>query len=173
MKKLFTMILVLCFTLTAGAGEVKLSDLKVGNTQDLERIPAAKKGSFFSTRNLAWMTGVLVGATALTGREGKVHPVHTSLAGLAGMSYGAFLHSYFTDEDLHTDEGHKNYKYTHWSKWLHIPAMIILPVAGSMAMRDFDKGKTEAEGFGKLHKPAALAAGIGLAVATFGLTFEF
>lgn len=45
MKKLFTMILVLCFTLTAGAGEVKLSDLKVGNTQDLGRVPAAKKGS--------------------------------------------------------------------------------------------------------------------------------
>ncbi len=131
---------------------------------------SSNSNSIYSTRNLAWGTIALMGATALTGRELKVTPIHISLASLSMMSYGFFMNSYLNDSKMGKKKG---YKYASYSKWLHIPAMILLPVAGAIAQRQFSKGKTKAEGFGVIHKPAALAALVGMGLTTLSLSFQF
>lgn len=166
-KKICLMIMIVS---TATANTISMNDFRQDQpTQvDSNRYPSSmSETKILSTTNLAWSTLTLLGATALTGREKKAHPVHTSLAGLSGISYGMFLNSYLNDQKAQEN------KYASYSKWLHIPAMIILPIAGSMALRDYDRGEKDAQGFAKLHKPAALASVLGMALATFSLQFNF
>lgn len=159
----------------SNADEFKMSDLTVTKASATEPVLSEikKNRGIFSTRNLAWGTMTLLGATALTGREKKVHPEHISLASLSMLSYGVFLHSYFNNEEVSGDSGRQNYKWASYANWLHIPAMLILPVAGAIAQRQYDKGKNSATGFASLHKPSALASLIGMGLATLSLTFEF
>lgn len=167
--KLIKTMTILMLSFSVFATDLKLQDLSVGSNAGVNsRTPNAEGSTkFLTTTKLAWSTLTLLGATALTGREKKAHPIHTSLAGLTGISYGMFLNSYLNDENAQAN------KYASASKWIHIPAMIILPVAGSMALRDFDRGEKDAQGFAKLHKPAALASVLGMALATLSLQFEF
>jgi len=160
----------------AFADNLKLADLKVKNSIDMHRSMTSQKSeqTFFTTKTLAWTTVALLGATALTGRERKVNPIHVSLASLSLLSYGAFIHSYFTNQEVSGTDGRKTYRTASYSKWLHIPAMLVLPIAGAIAQRQYEKkGQTSATGFAKLHKPAALAAVAGMALSTLSLTFEF
>lgn len=170
MNILKAMCISIIFLSSVSATTVSMNDFRQDQStiEDTNRYPSSMNDSkILSTTNLAWSTLTLLGATALTGREKKAHPIHTSLAGLTGISYGMFLNSYLNDEKAQEN------KYASYSKWLHIPAMIILPIAGSMALRDYDRGEKDAQGFAKLHKPAALASVLGMALATFSLQFNF
>ncbi|MCB9091220.1 MAG: hypothetical protein H6621_10730 [Halobacteriovoraceae bacterium] len=171
MKYLQLLFAFLLLSTIAYADNLTLRDFSLKANEEINQTSAMeiKETGIMTTKNLAWTTVALLTATAFTGREKKANPIHMSLAGLSFMSYGMFLNSYLKSNQYNS----RTYKWASYSKWVHIPAMIILPIAGAMALRDFDRGKNEAEGFGKFHKPAAAASVISMAVATLSLTFEF
>jgi hypothetical protein len=176
-KTIFRRAIAVCtiFTLSFSlfSAEINLSDLQVTEKQEVSMTMSGthkSSSTWLSTRNLAWGTMALLGATALTGREQKVNPLHLSLASLSAMSYGFFMQKYCSESHGVKDSP---YKWASYSKWLHIPAMLILPIAGAMAQRQFAKGGHSATGFASLHKPSALASVVGMALTTLSLTFEF
>ena len=132
-----------------------------------EEAKSTTQFELFSTKNLAWGTMTLLGATALTAQEKKASSAHLALASLSMFSYGAFLNSYFTNSNS------KKYAVAYYTKWIQIPAMFVLPVAGAIALKQFEKGKNKATGFGAIHKPSALVSLIGMGLTTLSLTFEF
>ncbi|MBT3982343.1 MAG: hypothetical protein HOE90_13375 [Bacteriovoracaceae bacterium] len=166
----FLLVLVFCFSGNVFSSELEFKNLQLNPTTAQSRNIASSGSSsgIFSTTNLAWTTMTFIAATALTGKEKTATSTHLSLASLAGLSYGAFIHSYFNDDEA------KSHTVAGWSKWFHIPAMVLLPIAGAVAQRQFDKkGKNSASGIGSIHKPAALAAVVAMSLTALSLTFEF
>ncbi len=132
-----------------------------------EEAASTTQFEIFSTRNLAWGTMALLGATALTAQEKKASSTHLALSAISMMSYGAFLNSYFTNPSR------DKYVIASYTKWVQIPAMVVLPIAGAVALKQFEKGKNKATGIGVAHKPAALISLVGMGLTTLSLTFEF
>lgn len=176
MKRYLVLCLLSSITFSSVyAAEVKLSDLQVKDKVDITADVKTSHNTYslFSTKNLAWTTLAFLAATGLTAKEKDASDTHIALAGLTFMSYGAFLNSYLTNSSYNSEEGRHKYKWASYSKWIHIPAMIILPIAGAIAQSQFDRGENSASGFASLHKPSALAAVVGMTLTTFSLTFEF
>lgn len=171
MKILLTVLIFVSSALYAN--DITLADLRIDGSNVNRTVASEQERNCFSTRNLAWMTMALLGATGLTGQEKDASTTHTALASLTAMSYGAFLNSYMKDPVYTSVEGQAKYKWASYSKWLHIPSMIMLPVAGILAQRQFQQGDNSAHGFAATHKPAALASVVSMALATLSLTFEF
>ena len=170
-------ILTLClllFSTSVISSELTVDQLAIDGTTDYQRSFASGAESqkdvpwLKSRRFWAWTTMAFLGATALTGREMKVNPTHKAVSMFAMMSYGAYAYS-----DMVSDESGPGNKWSNAARWLHIPAMLLLPVAGTIAERQFSKGEHSATGIGATHKPAALAAVLGMALSTLSLTWDF
>jgi hypothetical protein len=125
-------------------------------------------------QKLGIATLVLVGAAALTAKEGEQAPENHEILGMvAGATY--FTTAYFSltapEPKVMRPPGW-NMKLHKAMAFIHFPAMLLLPFAGKQASDAYRDGK-EPDGLGKHKKTLANAAVASLAVSAIAVSFDF
>lgn len=170
----FLFVIILSVTQVVHAQDLNLEDLGYKSIQtDLDTQKTLETRRYMLEQHQLWGIVAIIGLAAAfsAAKEGELAPEHALFAGMTVASYGA---STYYGLKAPTLAGKKKGQ-TEWHKylaWIHLPAMILTPIAGVEAAKDHRNGKPLGS-LAKQHKNLAgvAAASLGLSVAL--VSFEF
>ncbi|MCB0377228.1 MAG: hypothetical protein KDD33_01930 [Bdellovibrionales bacterium] len=113
-----------------------------------------------------------MGAALLSGGEGNLPPEHPFLAGLALGTYSVSAYYALAAPDRPEGASYGQLNLHRWLAWIHLPGMILTPVAGYLAAKQYEKNEP-LTGLAAQHKNIAGITAITLAISAALVTFEF
>lgn len=125
-------------------------------------------------QTLAYVTWGLMAATLLTAEQNEKNSIHQTLGGATAASYFTTMYySTFAPDPLHkSGTTGWNVKIHKTLRWVHLPLMILTPIAGIMADKQKREGK-ELSGLAEQKSAIATAAFASYTIAGTIMFFEF
>lgn len=164
----------------ANMKKISLDDLgfeeqdKVANTELSENLKV-RASKLQTHQKLGLVTLGLIAATVLTAPEGKrASDAHKILGYATAASYGLTAYYSLSAPELELNQERKKWNTTihKTMAWIHLPLMILTPLAGYLADKSYREGKSPS-GLGKMK--GGLAGGLvaSLSIASLAMVFDF
>lgn len=113
-----------------------------------------------------------LGLSLLSGGEGELPPEHPFIAGITGGAYAASAYYALAAPDRPPGPSYGQVNWHRWLSWVHLPGMILTPIAGYLAAQQIERGEP-LSGLAAQHKNIAGVTAATLAVSTALVAFEF
>jgi hypothetical protein len=141
-------------------------DIEMQKTLEL-RSSMLQQHQFWGLAALAGM-----GLSLLSGGEGDLPPEHPWVSGITLGLYSVSAYYALMAPERTMGPGKGQIEWHKWLAWVHLPGMILAPIAGYMAAKKFDNNE-KLDGLSKQHKNIAGATAVAFALSVISVTFEF
>ncbi|MCB9025500.1 MAG: hypothetical protein H6625_04215 [Bdellovibrionaceae bacterium] len=122
---------------------------------------------------LAALAGMGLTFFTAQGMDNKLPPEHPWLAGITLGLYSVSTHYALSCPDRPMGgEAKGQVRWHKWLAWVHLPGMILTPIAGYLAAKKNEKGE-KLKGLAAQHKNISTITSIALALSVISVTFEF
>ncbi len=146
------------------------SDFKA--SADLQKILEERR--YYLRQHQIWgiVAASAIVATVLSGSEKDLPPEHSFLAGIAVAAYGASAYTSWKAPEVPTSERSGGSAWHRRLVYIHLPGMILAPILGYMAAKNYEKGEG-LSGPEKYHRDVAGVTAGALVLSAALVSFDF